>query len=480
MKIKENKSKIPIILLVVCSALFALPALIYIVENKTIYRFFWVWTFLLKRPETQNEKLLNTGLFFVLFTAIFIIYCVILKNNKKIFKSRKQIFILIAIISLLFLAIIPYTSTDVYSYIANGWSAAHYGENPYYTSTGQIVNNTGTIEPMFNKVANCWRYETVVYGPLWTMICTVLSWLSFGNIDIALIIFKLANLLIHIVNCILVYKITKKKLFLIMYGLNPFVLFEALTNVHNDIFIVLFILLAIYFVTRKKNLFISVSFVAMATAIKYLAILILPFIVLYAVRQKEVKDRIKCCVFCGIEYIAIILMFYLIYVKNDLTVLTGVFIQQAKYNRSIFYLIYELLGRNMQVIPIIQNTSLAVFAAYYIYVVIRILISKNIRIQEIMKKYNFILLIFTFVLITNFNPWYILWFYPTIFYLRGKSIKNILHVSYAAEMGNLVSFALWSEVQRLGITYFITMLVLTIGLNIINSGKIEIKSRRIK
>ena len=47
-------------------------------------------------------------------------------------------------------------------------------------------------------------------------------------------------------------------------------------------------------------------------------------------------------------------------------------------------------------------------------------------------------------------------------------------------MGNLVSFALWSEAQRLGITYFITMLVLTIGLNIINSGKIEIKSRRIK
>ena len=88
MKIKENKSKIPIILLVVCSALFALPSLIYIVENKTIYRFFWVWTFLLKRPETQNEKLLNTGLFFVLFTAIFIIYCVILKNNKKIFKIR--------------------------------------------------------------------------------------------------------------------------------------------------------------------------------------------------------------------------------------------------------------------------------------------------------------------------------------------------------------------------------------------------------
>lgn len=480
MKVKENKSKISVILLVVCSALFALPSLMYIVKNKTIYRFFWVWTFLFKRPETQNEKLLNAGLFFILYTIIFIVYFVILKNNKKMFKSKKQVFILIAIISLLFLVIIPYTSTDVYSYIANGWSAAHYGENPYYTSIGQIVDSTGTNEPMFNKVANCWRYETVVYGPLWTMICTVLSWLSFGNIDIALIVFKLANLLIHIINCILVYKITKKNLFLIMYGLNPFVLFEALTNVHNDIFIVLFILLAIYFVTKKKNLFASVAFVAMATAIKYLAILILPFIVLYAVRKNEVKDRIKCCVFCGIEYITIILMFYLIYIRNDLSVLTGVFIQQAKYNRSIFYLTYELFGKNMQAIQYVQNIALAVFAIYYIYVVIRILISKYIRLHEIMKKYNFILFIFTFVLITNFNPWYILWFYPTIFYLRGKSIKNILHVSYAAEMGNLVSFALWSEIQTLGITYFITMLVLTIALNIINSKKIETKSRRIK
>lgn len=299
MKLVRLKNKLPTILLVVFTFLFTVPSITYLVQNKTIYKFYWVWTFLFKRPETQTEKFLNAGLFFLLFTSIFIIYFLIVKNNKKIFKNKKQIFILITIISLLFLIIIPYTSTDVYSYIANGWSAAHYKENPYYTSTGQIVDSTGTIEPMFNKVANCWRYETVVYGPLWTMICTALSWLSFGNIDIALFIFKLANFAVHIANCILIYKITKKNLFLIMYGLNPFVLFEAITNVHNDIFIVWFILLAIYFVTRKKNLFVSVAFVAMATATKYLAILILPFIVLYAVRKKEVKDRIN--VVCFVE-----------------------------------------------------------------------------------------------------------------------------------------------------------------------------------
>lgn len=475
MKLKEDKNKIPVILLVACSILFALPSVIYIIKNKTIYKFFWVWTYLFKRPETQTECFINAGIFFVLFTGIFIIYFMILKNHKKIFKNKKQISILIAIVSLLFLMIIPYTSTDVYSYIANGWSAAHYNENPYYVSTGEIANNNGISDPMFNKVANCWRFETVVYGPLWTLICTILSGLSFGNIDIALLIFKVANFFIHMINCMLIYKITKKNLFVILYGLNPFILFEALSHVHNDIFIVLFILLAIYFITKRKNLFLAVACIAMATAIKYLAILLLPFIIIYAVRDKNIKDRIKCCIFCGIEYIAIIALLYLIYIRNDLTVLMGLFVQQGKYNRSIFYLLYEILGKNTQIISIVQNIVLALFAVYYIYVVIRILLSKEIRLHNLIQKYHVILMIFTFILITNFNPWYIMWFFPTMFLLKGKSIKNILHLSYASEVANIVSFALWSEVQILGIPYFAIMVSLTLALNMVDARKNKLK-----
>ena len=277
MNVKENKNNIFIILFTVCSALFAVPSIIYIFQNKTIYKFSWVWTYLFKRPMTKIDCYTNAFLFFILFTAIFLLYFFVLKKHNKILKSKKQIFTLIIIASLLFMIIIPYTSTDVYSYIANGWSSAHYKENPYYISTGEIAQKNDVSDPMFNKVANCWRFEKVVYGPAWTIICTVLSWISFGNIDIALFVFKLANLAVHIINCILIYKTTKKNLFVVLYGLNPFILFEGLTNVHNDIFIVLFILLALYAVIKKKNLFIAVACIAVATAIKYLAILILPF-----------------------------------------------------------------------------------------------------------------------------------------------------------------------------------------------------------
>lgn len=479
--LKEKfKRKICVTLFLILSLLFAVPSIIYLIKNKTVYKFVWMSTYFLRRPLTQNEGILNALIFFTLFSLLFLVYFLILKKHKKIFKNRRQIYILIIAVSLLFMFIIPYTSSDVYSYIANGWSSAHYKENPYYVSTGQIADETGISDKMFNKVAKCWRYETVVYGPLWTIICTILSNFSFGNIDIALFIFKFTNLIVHLVNCILIYKITKKNLFVILYGLNPFILFEALSNVHNDIFIILFILLAIYFTIKKKNLFLAVAFIAMATAIKYLAILMLPFIVLYYARNKELKERIKCCIYCGIEYIAIIALFYCVYLK-DLQVLAGLFIQQAKYNRSIFFLLYYYLkDGNMNIVTTLQNITFLVFAVYYAYVVIKLLLQKKMNFHQVIRKYHVILMFFTFIIITNFNPWYIMWLFPTIFWLSGKSIKNILNLSYASQIGNILGFALWSEDEKLGIPYFVIMIVLTAILGMVkekNQGKKILKEQ---
>lgn len=466
---KGKKFLLPIIIFFTTIVLFILPSIIYIVKNKTIYRFFYVWTYFFRLPESQAEKLMNALIFFLLITILFLTYILIIKKHKQF--SIKQIAIMIIIASILFVLVIPYTSSDVYSYIANGWSAAHYGENPYYISTGEITEETGQNEPMFNKVANCWRYETVVYGPLWTVICTALSGLSFGNIDIALLIFKLANLIVHLCNCIIIYKVTRKKIFVALYGLNPFILFEALANVHNDIFVILFILLAIYYTIKKKNLFIAVAFIALATAIKYLSILILPFIVIYYVRKKELKDRIKYCIICGLEYIAIIALFYFIFMK-DLSVFGGIFTQQGKYNRSIFYILFEILGENT--VKILQNICLGVFAIIFGYVCIKLLLQKNIKFKQVIKEYNFILLVFTFILITNFNPWYIMWFYPTMFWLRSKSQETILAISYSGEIANIFSFALWSEEAWLGIPYFTIMMIVAIIIKLLNE-KIEIR-----
>ena len=445
---KNKKWLLLFITVVIC---FAMPSIIYLAKNQSIYNFIYQWTFIFKIPKTISTKWINTICFICLMSIMFILYMLVVKHCNKIFENKKQLIITICIISVLFALIIPYTSTDVYSYIANGWSDSHYHENPYYKSVGQVSDEYHVRDQMQNKIANCWRYETVVYGPLWTLICKLLTSISFGNIDVALAIFKGTNLIVHLINCILIWKITHKKKFVLIYGANPAILFEALSNVHNDIFIVLFILLAIYFVTKKKNLMLSVAFVAMATAIKYLGILILPFIILYHLRKKNILEKIKYCVLYGLEFIVILVGFYAIYVK-DLNIFAGLFIQQSKYNRSIMLVFYYLIGE--QSTNILKTALLAVFAILYVYTVIKLLLNNNTEIfSSYIREYSTLLYIFTFILITNFNSWYILWLFPTLMFLNGKNIRLIINLSYAVEVAYIGSFALYSEAQNLGVLY---------------------------
>ncbi len=447
------------IAVVVC---FALPSILYLIKNQSIYWFTYQWTFIFKTPNTALLRGTNTVFFAGIMSIIFILYILVIKHCNKIFESKKQLIIAICIISVLFALIIPYTSTDVYSYIANGWSDSHYHENPYYKSVGQVSDEYQVRDQMQNKVANCWRYETVVYGPLWTLICKILTGISFGNIDVALAIFKGTNLIVHLINCLLVWKITHKNKFVLIYGANPAILFEALSNVHNDIFIVLFILFAVYFVTKKKNLLLSVAFVAMATAIKYLGILILPFIILYYVREKSIPEKIKYCILYGLEFIVILAGFYAIYLRN-LNIFAGLFIQQAKYNRSIMLVFYYLIGEHAT--GILQIVLLALFAVLYVYTVIRLLVKNEKKsFSAYMRQYNPLLYIFTFILITNFNSWYILWLFPTMMFLNGKNIRLIMNLSYAVEVAYIGSFALHSEAQVLGILYINLLALITVCL----------------
>lgn len=457
----KNKKWV-LILFIAVVICFAMPSIIYLVENQSIYRFTYQWTFIFKAPNTALLRGINTTCFVGIMSIMFILYMLVIKHCNKIFENKKKLIITICIISVLFALIIPYTSTDVYSYIANGWSDSHYHENPYYKSVGQVSDEYQIRDQMQNKIANCWRYETVVYGPLWTLICRILTSISFGNIDVALAIFKGTNLIVHLINCLLIWKIAHKKKFVLIYGLNPAILFESLSNVHNDIFIVLFILLAIYFVTKKKNLLLSVAFVAMATAIKYLGILILPFIILYYVREKSIPEKIKYCILYGLEFIVILTGFYAIYVR-DLNIFAGLFIQQAKYNRSIMLVFYYLLG--LDAMKIFKVVLLVIFAEIYMSTVIKLIINNEKKsFSKYIRQYNSLLYIFTFILITNFNSWYILWLFPTIMFLNGKNIRLIINLSYAVEVSYIAFFALHSEAQVLGVLYINLLALITVCL----------------
>ena len=425
--INDKESIILKILFVLASVMFAVPSIIYYINNKTVFQFDQWFKFLLN----NTDRFEQTIIYLIVLTILTILYIVLIKNRKKVFKNTKRMFIFIAIIAVIFVAVIPFTCSDIFYYLGIGRINSEYRQNPYYTTIKDFVDTGDNSKYLVQDSVlaqgyiNDWADSTVVYGPIWTLICNIVAGLSFGNIDIGLLVFKLINVIVHIFNCYLIYKITNKKIFALIYGLNPFVLIEGIACVHNDLFVVLFILLTLYFLLKRKNLIVSLVFLALATTIKYFPILLLPFIIIYYFRKEKPLKRFVKCIQYGLIFAVFMLIPYLLYIR-DIEVFAGIFTQQEKLAKSIYIIVTEYFGSIPNVVNQLKKLLLGAFVIIYVAVCIVLINKKEISFRSQMKKYEYFLVAFLFLLITNFQPWYILWLFPCMMWQKSQDINTII------------------------------------------------------
>ena len=425
--INDKESIILKILFVLASVMFAVPSIIYYINNKTVFQFDQWFKFLLN----NTDRFEQTIIYLIVLTILTILYIVLIKNRKKVFKNTKRMFIFIAIIAIIFIAVIPFTCSDVFYYLGIGRINSEYRQNPYYTTIKDFVDTGDNSKYLVQDSVlaqgyiNDWADSTVVYGPIWTLICNIVAGLSFGNIDIGLLVFKSINVIVHIFNCYLIYKITNKKIFALIYGLNPFVLIEGIACVHNDMFVVLFILLTLYFLLKRKNLIVSLVFLALATTIKYFPILLLPFIIIYYFRKEKPLKRFGKCIQYGLIFAVFMLIPYLLYIR-DIEVFAGIFTQQEKLAKSIYIIVTEYFGSIPNVVNQLKKLLLGAFVIIYAAVCIVLLNKKEISFRNQMRKYEYFLVAFLFLLITNFQPWYILWLFPCMMWQKSEDINTII------------------------------------------------------
>lgn len=452
-------------LLIISIIILALPSIIYILTKNSILEFECNYNYLF---QFNINHVLDAIIFLTIFSLICLIYILILKNHKKIFKSKREIYMFVIIISLLFAVILPMTSTDVFYYISTGWSETRYGVNPYYTSVYELkhTNNINDDE-ILNKIPKVWEGQKIVYGPIWPLVCKILTSFSFGHLSVALVIFKIFNLGIHILNCIILDKISNKRLFTLIYALNPLILFEGITNVHNDILLLLFIILSLYFALRKQNIVLSIVSLAVATAIKYVAILIVPFIVIYYYRKEKTGKRILNAIWLALIFILILCGIYLIYTR-DLQVIQGIFTQQGKYAKSLFLTIYLLISPD--VAGKLSLIFMLLFVTFYLIEVFVNLFKKKINLKNSFRTVYTILLTFLLLVITNFQVWYIMWLLPFISFQNKKTIKSTINLTMAAELACTIFFAL-GEGYIYGHYFLGTMIVLWFVFNKVNFKK---------
>lgn len=468
-------------LFIIASLLFAMPSILYLIKNKTVYQFGPYFQFLY---DAQVSRATQTLLYILVLVILSILYFVIIKRRKKIFENTKKMFLYIVIITLVFITVLPFTCSDIFYYLGIGRLDSKYHQNPYYTTIKEFVEQGENSEHLQTDTvlaqgySNDWANSTVVYGPVWTLICKIVASLSFGSIDFGLLVFKLVNGFVHLCNCYLIWKISHKKLFTLLYGLNPFILIEGIACVHNDMFVVLFILAALYFLVKRKNLVVSVIFLAMATAIKYFAVILLPFVIIYHFREEKTLKRLGRCIQYGCLFLVTLAIPYLFYIQ-DRQVLSGLFIQQEKLAKSFYIILTEYFREPTLSVSTVNHVLLGAFTIVYFFTCVILLNQKEIRFRTEMKKANYFIMAFLFLLITNFQPWYIMWLFPLLIWQSAENIRWIPQIALISEFANSI-FLTYGEGWQKGTPFTFVFIVGSLGMWIVNEKLKQKGTKRTK
>lgn len=431
----EKINLIAKIIMIVLISAFGIFNIMYIIKvNGNIESF--GMSMLCERMVSGEKHGINLLLFLIFIIILTIVYLIISLNAKKD-NNIKKAFLFIILISVLSGIILPNNSTDVFYYMGVGRLDAKYDVDIYESNFNEkqkeylddeIVAKSPEINHKF------------IYGVVWEKICKFVGSIPINSELILLYIFKILNIIVHILNCYLIYKITKSKKLLYLYGLNPLVLFEGIINCHNDIYLILFMLIAIYLKKRDKIGLATLS-IAIGSMIKYTPMIILPYILI----DKKWKEKIKYLIGFALVFLIVNVL-----LTGDITKILSVLNQTGKYSNSLYL---ELILMNVPA-NIIQLSNLV---GKIIFVIIFVIAVFNKKCKNA-QTYLYLLMLFLLLAITNFKAWYIMWLFGLITELNKKDVEKIIALSLIAEISNFI-FYYMGESYGYGGIYFVLLIL---------------------
>ncbi len=171
--------------------------------------------------------------------------------------------------ALLGLAIPPVFSTDIFSYALFGRLAAVYGLNPYLATAADLPRSDALLAYLY------WRDISSPYGPLWTIVSTIVA--AGGDatpLELA-IRFKLLSLGASVLSGWLVYRLVQERWpehatwAYLVFTWNPLVLVEGLIAGHNDTVVLALLLIGAWLLLRSAQPVLGMLGLTASALVKY-------------------------------------------------------------------------------------------------------------------------------------------------------------------------------------------------------------------
>jgi alpha-1,6-mannosyltransferase len=187
------------------------------------------------------------------------------------------------IFGLLNVWIYPVAALDLYDYLMYGRIVLEHGGNPFIQPPSAFPDVLVGYSP--------WPNERSVYGPVWQLISLVPTWFAGENLLRGIVLFKLLGLLAFVACTLVIWQLLRRlwpghaAAGTLLFAWNPLLQFELVGNGHNDTWMVLFVLLAVWALIAERRLLVLPLF-ALAVLTKLLALALAP-VLLYGLLRGE-------------------------------------------------------------------------------------------------------------------------------------------------------------------------------------------------
>ncbi|OQY29770.1 MAG: hypothetical protein B6243_10935 [Anaerolineaceae bacterium 4572_5.2] len=331
----------------------------------------------------------------------------------------------------------PQTAIDMFVYAIQSRGWALYGLMPLSISPSDWPSS----DPWLG-LAGEWIDTASPYGPVWEWLSLGTYHLSGGEYLAHLFVLKVLGVLAYIGSVWLLYRI----LLLIrprwalagaaFFAWNPLVLLESAQNAHNDITMMLLLLLAVWAFIKlllggetKRSAAYSIFFVAAFTAailIKFIPLLILPFFLL-AVAARKIKWSRQILSFVIYGLVSLLLIFLAMYPYWPGLDQWAVLYSGKSAGRSVMALLILALrakvGTNAA-FDYAQGIIYAILGGIYLWNLWRVWQQtarnkdcKNASdaetiIARVFLSSFYVLFWYVLIGVSTFHAWYLLWFLP--------------------------------------------------------------------
>lgn len=215
----------------------------------------------------------------------------------------------VLIFSGLLLFVYPFDAADFFDNILHGRILSVHGANPFQDVAVQFKN-----DPFFYYTA--WRNSVSAYGPLWEMLAGLITRVAGNGVIANVILFKLvlggmlaacAALIALILRRIAPERMLAGVVLLVW---NPVVLFETIGSGHNDIVMMVWVLLAAWCMLKRRYTLAVLALIGGAL-IKYIPVLLIPIVLALALRDlPDRRARLRFTIVTALSAIGLIVIAY--------------------------------------------------------------------------------------------------------------------------------------------------------------------------